>query len=200
MSCMYGKTSSSFLYNCSQKHAHTQTHTLPQPLPSSLSHVRFSSLPHTHTHTRPSLSGREEGSRRDGKGKKAPTLATKATSRRIHVCMCAAVALRWSRVLQLSSNGLPMETPRGAKWDNDAPGRISSSTAPTPFGDEVSATRPRRRAETSGHRQLDQIQWRSDRRGNGWNKWRGTDRTWRKYNQLNENRLEGGEKSQPWLF
>lgn len=32
----------------------------------------FSSLPHTHAHTRPSLSGREEGNDRDGKSKKLP--------------------------------------------------------------------------------------------------------------------------------
>lgn len=32
----------------------------------------FSSLPHTHAHTRPSLSGREEGNGGDGKSKKLP--------------------------------------------------------------------------------------------------------------------------------
>lgn len=92
---------SSFFLSCSHTTTHTKTHTLSQPLPSSRSLVRFSSLPHTHTHTRPSLSGREEGNCWDGKRKKAPTLAPKAPAPSyVLVCMYTAAELHWSLVLQ----------------------------------------------------------------------------------------------------
>ncbi len=61
------------------------THTLHRPLPSSLSLVSFSSLPLTHAHTRPSLSGREEGSHRDGRRKKLPRSHQK--HQQLEVCL-----------------------------------------------------------------------------------------------------------------
>lgn len=51
-------------------HSHTAAHTLHQPLPSTLSLVSFSSLPHTHAHTRPPLSGWGGGELQGWKKKK----------------------------------------------------------------------------------------------------------------------------------
>ena len=108
----------SFFFRLSHTTAHTKTHTLPQPLPSSLSLVRFSSLPHTHSHTRPSLSGREEGNCSDGKRKKLPRLHQKHRALVMGVFACILLLSfidRWCcNWGVLSLNSLSMETLRGA--------------------------------------------------------------------------------------
>lgn len=67
-------------------HSHTAAHTLHQPLPSTLSLVSFSSLPHTHTHTRPPLSG-WGGGELQGRKKKKKLPRSHRKRQRPHVCV-----------------------------------------------------------------------------------------------------------------
>lgn len=163
------------------------THTLPQPLPSSLSHVRFSSLPHTHAHTRPSLSGREEGSRRDGKKKEKEKKKEEISHARKPKHQRSALHVRWSWASLIPGVATVPKRPFSWKRQREQTRQWWARCISPPFGDEVSATGPRRRAKTSGQRHS-RIEFNGGvtEEGNGEKGWKHEE----KHNKLKKNRLE----------